>query len=73
MPNKKKAVKNLPNTCKLLPKRRNFAKSGHSEFYSVKEVYNVTGSSYFSYNNFGVEQLTCFSQRYHDSRLKVML
>ena len=30
LPNKKKTAKNLPKTCKLLPKWRNFAKSGHT-------------------------------------------
>ena len=31
LPNKKKTVKNLQNTCKLLRMWRNFAKSGHNE------------------------------------------
>ena len=30
LPNRKQTVKNLPRTCKLLPKWRNFAKSGHT-------------------------------------------
>ena len=30
LPNKKVTFKNLPKTCKLLPKWRNFAKSGHT-------------------------------------------
>ena len=32
LPNMKQAVKNLPKTCKLLPKWRNFAIYGHTEF-----------------------------------------
>ena len=31
LPNNKYTVKKLPETCKLWPKWRNFAKSGHTE------------------------------------------
>ena len=39
LPNKEKIVKNLPRICKLLPKWRNFTKSGHwQEGKSVQET-----------------------------------
>ena len=37
MPNKKKTVKKIPKTFKVLPKWRNFAKSGHTVQDCLKE------------------------------------